>query len=139
MKNDKKQDVGLQRESNAGKKPGGVTGKGFMPGKSGNPSGRRKGSVSLLAAMKRELTHESAGDIARKVIRMAKAGNLEAAKLVLSWIGEAAQLAQLVKFVGADGGAMQHEVVHVYLPEKRSIDEVSLPAKNGNGEAQRAP
>lgn len=35
-------DVDKQRENNE-KLPGGITGKGFMPGQSGNPSGRPKG------------------------------------------------------------------------------------------------
>lgn len=33
-----------QRDSN-GKRPGGITGKGFGPGRSGNPNGRKKGAV----------------------------------------------------------------------------------------------
>jgi hypothetical protein len=41
-------DVGLQ-SNRSGKLPGGSTGKGFRPGQSGNPSGKRKGSVSLAA------------------------------------------------------------------------------------------
>ena len=40
------------------KKLGGCTGKGFMPGKSGNPSGLPKGTVSLKAAVERVLCKE---------------------------------------------------------------------------------
>ena len=41
-------------EKTAAKKPGGVTGKGFQPGQSGNPGGRPKG----LSAYIREATSE---------------------------------------------------------------------------------
>jgi len=74
--------VGLQRGINA-KRPGGVTGKGFQPGQSGNPSGKRKNCVSLSAALKRALTPETADEIAASLISAAKAGNLGAAKIIL--------------------------------------------------------
>ena len=73
--------VGLQRASNA-KRPGGVTGKGFMPGQSGNPSGKRKGSVSLAATLARSLTKQDAGAICRKMISLAKSGDVPALKLL---------------------------------------------------------
>ena len=37
------------------KKLGGATGKGFLPGKSGNPNGRPLGTVSVTEAIKRKL------------------------------------------------------------------------------------
>jgi hypothetical protein len=39
-------DVKKQRQSN-GKLPGGITGKGFMPGQSGNPEGRPKKGLAI--------------------------------------------------------------------------------------------
>ena len=77
-------DVQEQRESNGSndKLPGGITGKGFSKGVSGNPGGRRRGSVSLTAALRRELTRADAQKIARKLIDLAIAGDLQAAKLL---------------------------------------------------------
>lgn len=34
------------------KQLGGITGKGFMPGQSGNPNGRPKGSISVIGRLK---------------------------------------------------------------------------------------
>jgi hypothetical protein len=74
-------DVGLQRDSN-GKLHGGVTGKGFRPGKSGNPCGKRKGTVSLAAALARSLTRKDAKAICRKLISLGKRGDVPALKLL---------------------------------------------------------
>lgn len=74
-------DVGFQRDSN-GKRPGGITGKGFRPGRSGNPSGRRRGSVSLAAALARSLTKRDAEVICRKLISLAKSGDVPALRLL---------------------------------------------------------
>src|SRR5664280_1031858 len=73
--------VALQRDSN-GKLHGGVTGKGFRPGHSGNPSGKRKGTVSLAAALARSLTRQDARAICRKLISLAKDGDVPALKLL---------------------------------------------------------
>jgi hypothetical protein len=50
---DKKAKVDKQAGNNGGKKLGGVTGKGFLPGKSGNPKGRarRKTADEILRSI----------------------------------------------------------------------------------------
>lgn len=60
-------DVGKQRKYNEG----GITGKGFKPGQSGNPSGRPKGSVSIAATLRHIITQEQANQIAQDLIAQA--------------------------------------------------------------------
>lgn len=87
---DGKTNVQMQRNNN-GKLLGGVTGKGFMPGKSGNPGGRPKGSVKISAAYERSLARLVSGDpegrtyaqfIADKNVELAAQGNIAAIKEV---------------------------------------------------------
>jgi Family of unknown function (DUF5681) len=75
-------DAGLQGENSHAPPPRKVFGRPFKKGQSGNPSGRRKGSVSLTAAVKRNLTRKNADAIARKLIAMAKAGDIVAMRLL---------------------------------------------------------
>jgi hypothetical protein len=60
-----------------------VVGRPFKPGQSGNPSGRRKGTVSVAACLKRLLSKPDAEKICRKLIEQAKAGDLQAVRLLL--------------------------------------------------------
>jgi len=60
--------------------------KGFQPGVSGNPTGRPPGSRNKLAKLARSLIEEDAEDIVRKLIELAKDGNLGAAKVLLDRI-----------------------------------------------------
>lgn len=78
-------------ENNVGKKPGGVTGKGFRPGHSGNPGGRPKGSVKVSSCYERSLSRPFPGDaqgrtyaqvIADKAVELAAEGRIDAIKEV---------------------------------------------------------
>jgi hypothetical protein len=51
------------------KQEGGITGKGFKPGQSGNPAGRPKGSISLTSMIKKRL-RELTPDGKRAAIEM---------------------------------------------------------------------
>lgn len=68
------------------KKLGGVTGKGFMPGQSGNPGGRPK--KTLDKALEAELAALGADGltiahaIAKKLVDKAKAGDVKATQLI---------------------------------------------------------
>lgn len=60
-------DAGLQRKSNEG----GITGKGFKKGQSGNPSGKRKGTVSIAATLRNVLSQDQADQIVANLIELA--------------------------------------------------------------------
>lgn len=86
----KQSPVEIQRNNN-GKQLGGITGKGFLPGQSGNPGGRPKGSVKISSAYERSLARLVPGDpegrtyaqfIADKNVELAAQGNLAATKEV---------------------------------------------------------
>jgi hypothetical protein len=72
-----------------GKRPGGVTGKGWRPGVSGNPAGKRRGHASLTAALKRGLSREDAEAIVVKLIALAKEGDLRATELIFNRLDSA--------------------------------------------------
>lgn len=61
---------------------GGCTGKGFLPGRSGNPGGRRKNAVSLTAMLKQTMTPADARAIVARLISLAKHGSIKAAQLI---------------------------------------------------------
>jgi hypothetical protein len=66
------------------KQLGGATGRGFMPGKSGNPAGKKRGTPSLAAAIKRLLLREpdKVDAIARTLVDGAIAGDVAMARLL---------------------------------------------------------
>jgi hypothetical protein len=73
-------DAGLQRESSSRQKK--IVGRPWPKGVSGNPSGRRHGSVSLTAALARTLTKKDAEAICLKLISLAKSGDVPALRLL---------------------------------------------------------
>jgi len=85
----KDKDVEKQRKNN-GKIPGGVTGKGFKPGQSGNPNGRPPNEKSITNWMRKigdedSNVHErtNAEHFARKAWAYALEGNFVWAQMVL--------------------------------------------------------
>jgi hypothetical protein len=111
MKLNPKADAGLQQEKST---PPKVIGKPFPPGVSGNPSGRRRGSVSLTATLKRILTKGDANAICFKLISQAKAGNHQAQRLIMELCGDEAPLKMAV-----DIAAPAPQVV-LHLPAGRA-------------------
>jgi len=81
--------LGTQCENNTKKQLGGVTGQGFMPGQSGNPGGRPKGSVKISSCYERSLSRPFPGDpqartyaqaIAERTVELAAEGRIDAIK-----------------------------------------------------------
>jgi hypothetical protein len=75
--------AGLQRVNSGPKPTGKPRGKPWPKGTSGNPSGRRRGSASIVAALKRLTTRADAEAVARKLLALAKGGDLQAMRLLL--------------------------------------------------------
>ena len=69
-------------DNNGSKMPGGCTGRGWQPGQSGNARGRRPGSASLTAALRRKLTRKDAEEIVQKLITLAKGGDIRAVQIL---------------------------------------------------------
>jgi hypothetical protein len=80
-------EVNMKDPESLGRKQDGT----FMPGVSGNPSGRPKGAYSKTTRIVQNLLAEEAEEVARVVLEAAKGGDLTAAKLVLDKLVPAAK------------------------------------------------
>lgn len=105
--------VGLQPGSN-GKVLGGITGKGFMPGRSGNPTGRRKHSPSLRAALKRTATRSDCEQVASRLIALAKEGEAKATRLLAELLGDLRGTAVAIDI----HEEVKPGVIHIYWPHE---------------------
>lgn len=91
------------------KMPGGVTGKGFTPGQSGNPSGRPKKRLIDEVLKELLLTEDSkvAEAIAQVLLGKAKRGDLRAIQLVVERVQGRPK--HSMELSGIDGGPMRFE------------------------------
>jgi hypothetical protein len=127
-----------------GKLVGGITGRGFLPGQSGNPNGRPKTSVGLISAI-REKVAERAPDgrtvaehIADMLIDESLRGKhrVAAAALILDRLEGRAALQLNVnniteQFSSRDDEELQYHLDHGGWPEDR--DAASAECENGRG------
>lgn len=90
-----------------GKATGGVTGKGFMPGQSGNPGGMKKMPEDLKAALAADslALYEKAKALYEKALRK---GSLQvAATLIIALLKKTIPDAQTLLISGPEGGPVQ--------------------------------
>jgi hypothetical protein len=101
--------TGKQRE----KCPGGVTGKGFQPGVSGNPNGRPRtakfseAARQLLAEIDARTGETNAECLVRHCFKKAKQGSPRHLELLLAYVEGRPKRG--VELSGPDGGAMKFE------------------------------
>jgi hypothetical protein len=80
----------MKSVDNQPKKNGGITGKGFMPGKSGNPAGRPKIGLCFTDRLREAVNipldkkRIVLDDIIAKVVTQARAGNLIATQMIVN-------------------------------------------------------
>ena len=125
-----------------GKQLGGVTGKGFMPGKSGNPNGRKPLAVTLAQHFRdigSEIVDKATGwtriDVAiRRLIMDAAGGKTQATELILDrgWgkVTQPIELTWLDKARAA--GLSQEEAQRLYASMVEAARE-RLAGVDGNG------
>lgn len=92
------------------KQVGGCTGKGWLPGQSGNPSGRPKVRMvdELLAELLQAKDSEESLAMALKLIEKAKAGDVRAAQLIAE--RTQGKPNQKVEVTGKDGGPIDSKI-----------------------------
>jgi hypothetical protein len=93
------------------KQLGGVTGKGWMPGQSGNPGGRPKKRLidECLIEQLEAMDSEQASRVAKAILLKAVEGDTKAAQLVAE--RTQGKPSQKVEVTGADGGPISGEFV----------------------------
>lgn len=72
----------LQRKSSGPKPKAKPRGRPWPKGVSGNPSGKRKGCVSLVATLKRLFSRADAESVVRRLVALAQGGDTQAMKLI---------------------------------------------------------
>ena len=106
---DTSETTGKQRE----KRAGGVTGKGFQPGVSGNPNGRPRtarfseAARQLLAEIDAKSGETNAEVLVRHCFKKAMHGSARHLELLLAYVEGKPK--QGVELSGLDGGAMRFE------------------------------
>jgi hypothetical protein len=106
--------------------PGGVTGKGFKPGQSGNPKGRPKGrtiSNELRKIIEEDDDGKIATALAKKALQCALDGDFRYWNAIIERVDGKIAL----RLAGHDGGPLLTDEQHERLDElARSLDEENI-------------
>ena len=119
--------AGLQRDNSKPK----VVGRPWPRGTSGNPSGRRKGTLSPTAALKRTLTKADLEQVVTKLIDLAKAGDRHALRIIFDRIDGPLSAAAALAVAGQQGGPDQTPIVIAWPHELPADDRQRLGLGDG--------
>ena len=100
-------------QTTTGKQQGGVTGKGFLPGRSGNPGGRKRGTPNKATLAVRDACGAIVEDAIyrRQLLVRARAGELPPTVECLLWHYRYGKPKERLEIDGADGGPIVFQVV----------------------------
>jgi hypothetical protein len=106
----------------------------WMPGQSGNGSGRRKGSVCLRSRVTRLLTPKTADRIVRSLLQAACEGDLGSTKLIIELtdsVDLAARVAALENLVNGNHNHQQDQFIETKVTTARLLEIIEwLRAQN---------
>lgn len=122
-----------QRKNNVG----GITGKGFLPGQSGNPKGRPKGQslTAILRALAREEVRPGvtvAEAISRRLLQLAMKGDRRAIRDVFDRLE--GRPVQAIELSGPDEGAIPISLTSLPTSELESLGRIAERLVDGEPE-----
>jgi hypothetical protein len=121
-------DTGLQRESSKKKVPG----RPWKPGQSGNPTGKRKATLSPTAALKRSLTRTDLECIIAKLIGQAKAGDRYAMRILFDRVDGPLNLGNIA-IAAIQQPVAEPRAIAMVWPHEREAQRNSCSGGNVSG------
>lgn len=110
------------------RKPGGITGKGFMPGQSGNPGGMPKEKREFLAALR----GEDSGEVYAAMMDLVKQRNPQA--VLRAWEYVVGKPKEMLEITGKDGGALTVQNIDPSKLTKEQLEAFIVALRTAKGE-----